>query len=307
VGVTRLPTTSFALLAWMLMAGRAAAQTQYGAFLDAGYLYDTNHPSNHAFRSRGTTWHVDEWDVNMMGVSLKKKPSEQSRWGEELIVQGGKDAELFGFSATAPNIAGATTLRHFGLANVSYLAPAGRGLTLQGGIFNSFIGYDGLYAKDNFTYTRPWGADFTPYLMLGVNASYPLTDKLTGTAFVLNGYWHLAAANHVPSTGAQLAYAVDPRVTVKETVLVGPHQSNTALGNWRYLSDTIVEHKTERLTVAAEYQLSAERVDTAGRPRALWMAGQLPIQWRSAAPGASRFARSLPGIGTGAGRSRSST
>lgn len=257
---------------------------QYGAFLDAGYLYDGNHPSNHVFRSRGTTWHVDEWDVNMTGAYLKKKPSTASRWGEELIVQAGRDAELFGFSATAPNMRGATRLRHIGLANVSYLAPAGRGLTVQAGIFNSFIGYDGLYAKDNFTYTRPWGADFTPYLMLGVNASYPFNDKLTGTFLLLNGYWHLAHANNVPSTGGQLAYAVNPRVMVKQTVLWGPHQSNTALRNWRFISDTIVERKIDRVTVAGEYQVSAERVDAAGNPRALWMAGQVPIHWKVRGP-----------------------
>src|SRR5580765_1832745 len=178
----------------------------YGAFVDVGYLRDFNEPSNHLFRSRGTTFHVDEWDLNMAGAYVKKKTLESSRWGTELLVQGGKDEEVFGFSATAPNLAGADWLGHFGLANVSYLAPVGTGLTLQGGIFASFIGYDSLYAKDNFNYTRPWGADFTPYLMTGVNASYAVTDKATATAFVVNGYWHLADANDVPTSGAQISY-----------------------------------------------------------------------------------------------------
>ena len=81
-------------------------------------------------------------------------------------------------------------------------------------MFSSLIGYDSLYAKDNLTYTRPWGADYTPYLMLGVNASYPVTDALTATGFVLNGYWHLANANRVPSVGGQLAYKASDRITV---------------------------------------------------------------------------------------------
>ena len=106
-----------------------------------------------------------------------------------------------------PYIDGYRVLRQLGPTNVSYLAPVGKGLTIQGGIFSSFIGYDSLYAKDNFNYTRPWGADFTPYFMLGVNASYPLTEKVTGTFFVVNGYWHLANANSVPSFGGQAAIA----------------------------------------------------------------------------------------------------
>src|SRR5947208_1154155 len=141
-------------------------------------------------------------------------------------------------AAPAQNIDGFKWLRHLGPTNVSYIAPVGKGLTLQGGIFASLIGYDSLYAKDNFNYTRPWGADFTPYLMMGVNASYPFNDRLTGAVFVINGYWHLANANSVPSSGGQLAYKATPQVTVKETVLWGPHQTDTSLKYWRSLSDT---------------------------------------------------------------------
>src|SRR5215472_9819692 len=191
---------------------------QYGGFFDFAYLEDFDDPANHLFRSRGTTFHVNEWDVNMAAIYLRKTASESSRWGTELTLQAGKDSAIFGFSATAPNLPGSKWLRHLGPTDISYLAPVGKGLTLQGGIFSSFIGYDSLYAKDNFTYTRPWGADFTPYLMLGVNAQYPFTAKLTGTVFVISGYWHLADANAVPSSGGQLAYKATNHVTVKETV-----------------------------------------------------------------------------------------
>jgi Putative beta-barrel porin-2, OmpL-like. bbp2 len=251
----------------------------YGGFVDAAYLLDFNHPANHIFRSRGTTWHVDKVYLNMATVYAKKKATEQSRWGVELTAQAGKDTEVFGFSATAPNVGGFKFLRHLGPTNVSYLAPVGKGLSIQGGIFNSFIGYDSLYAKDNFNYTRPWGADFTPYLMIGVNANYPFTKKLTGSFFVINGYWHLAHANNVPSWGGQIAYAANPRVTVKETILVGPHQRNTSLKYWRSLSDTIIERKTDKITFAFEYIYSSERVLAPGNPRALMMSSQFPIHW----------------------------
>ncbi|MCZ2076647.1 MAG: porin, partial [Bryobacterales bacterium] len=263
-------------------SGTLAAQTsewKYGGFADLGYLLDFNHPANKVFRSRGTTWHTDAIHLNMTAAYLKKQASVDSRWGVELTAQAGKDAELFGFSATAPNIDGYRILRHLGPTNVSYLAPVGKGLTVQGGIFGSLIGYDSLYAKDKFEYTRPWGADFTPYFMMGVNASYPFNEKVTGTLFVVNGYWHLADANSVPSLGGQLAYRPTPNVTIKETILFGPHQANTAFGYWRFLTDTIVERKTGRFTFAFEYIYSGERVDTAGRPRAIIMSGQAPVHF----------------------------
>jgi putative OmpL-like beta-barrel porin-2 len=256
----------------------------FGGFVDLAYLNALQDPVNRLFRSRGTAWHVDDLYLNMTGAYAKTKPSADSRWGTELLVHTGKDDEIFGFSATAPNLEGSNWLRHLGLANVSYLAPVGNGLTLQGGVFSSLIGYDSLYAKDNFNYTRPWGADFTPYLMLGVNASYPLSDKLTGTFSVVNGYWHLANANSVPSSVVQLAYKPAPEVTVKETVLAGPHQPDTSFEFWRVLSDTIVERRVDKFTIAGEFQLATERVDVTDPFRAWWASAQLPVRWNVQGP-----------------------
>lgn len=261
-----------------------ASEWQYGGFADMAYLLDFNHPANRLFRSRGTAFHVNGLELDMTAAYLRKKASEQSRWGTEITLQAGKDSEVFGFSPTAPNFAGFRFLRHLGPTNMSYLAPVGKGLSIQGGIFNSLIGYDSLYAKDNFAYTRPWGADFTPYLMMGVNASYPLASKLTGTLALVNGYWHLANANSVPSSVGQLAWQLSDHVTLKQTVLAGPHQQNTDFEFWRFLSDTIGEWKRKQVTVALEYQFASERVDSARRPRALWMSSQLPVHWNVHGP-----------------------
>ncbi len=217
--------------------------------------------------------------MNIAAAYLRKTTSESSRWGFELTTQAGQDTRIFGFSATAPNLPGFRGLRHLGPTDVSFLAPVGKGLTVQAGIFSSLIGYDSLYAKDNFNYTRPWGADLTPYLMMGVNASYPFTQKLTGAVFVVNGYFHLADANSVPSSGGQLAYKLTGRTTLKETALYGPAQSDTSLEFWRFLSDSIAEWKTDQITIAFEYQAGTEKLALPANRRALWMGAQLPVHW----------------------------
>jgi putative OmpL-like beta-barrel porin-2 len=265
-------------------AQEPSSALQYGGFVDLADLNSFNDPANHLFRNRGTTPRVDEWDVNMAAAWLKKPALPSSRVGIELTVQGGEDSKIFGFSSTAPKLRGADALLHLGPTDASYLAPIGKGLTIQGGIFSSLIGYDSLYAKDNFSATRPWGADYTPYLMLGVNASYPVSDQLTVTGAVVNGYWHLAHANDAPSLVGQAAYKATERLSLKETVLYGSHQPSTALEFWRVLSDTIVERKSDRGTAAFEYQLGWEKVDAPGTPRALWMSAQLPIRWTVRGP-----------------------
>src|SRR5579884_4277645 len=63
----------------------------YGAFLDGAYTLDFNFPSNHLFRNRSTAPRVNEGDLNMAAIYVKKDVSEVSRWGTELLVQGGED------------------------------------------------------------------------------------------------------------------------------------------------------------------------------------------------------------------------
>jgi len=249
-----------------------------GGTLAVSFLNSNDDPANHLFRTRGTTPTVDEWSVDMAMITAKKASAAASRWGVELTAQTGGDTDTFGFSPTAPNIAGAEWLRRLGPTNVSYLAPLGRGLTIQGGIFSSLIGYDSLYAKDNFAYTRPWGADFTPYFMLGANVAYPFTDKFTLTGFVVNSYFHLSRPNSVPNVGAQVARALTPQLSLKETGMFGSHQADAGLSHWRTLSDTTLERKWKRATVAGEVQLATETVAETG-DRASWVSAQVPIHF----------------------------
>ena len=70
-------------------------QWQYGGFVDLGYLFDFNHPANDVFRSRGTDWHVDDLYLNMAGAYIKKRTSEQSRWGAELLTRPWQSGKLY--------------------------------------------------------------------------------------------------------------------------------------------------------------------------------------------------------------------
>lgn len=257
----------------------------YGGFIDLGYSLNFNFPENHVFRNRSTTPRVNELDLNMGGIYVRKDATDQSRWGMELLGQGGQDAKEFGFGVNLPKVQGSDALRHFGRANVSYLAPVGNGLLLQAGLFNSFIGNDSLYAKDNFNYTRSWIADYSPYLMFGVNAQYAFSDKWSGAFFIINEYFHLQNANSVPSYGAQVAYKPGVSWTFKETIYYGPDQSDTSLRYWRSFSDSIVEWKVnDDVTLVGEYQVGTQEMAAPGNPRVFYMGAALPMRWHIGGP-----------------------
>lgn len=266
-------------------AGVDSRLWHYGAYVDVAYILNFNFPENHLWRNRATAARHNEFAPNMALAYLHKDVSEASRWGMELGVQGGYDSQNFAFLPGEREVGGADTLRHFHRANVSYLAPVGKGLVVTAGLFNSLIGYESLYAKDNANYTRSWIADNSPYMMFGVNARYPVSDHLTVTAFIVNGYFHLSHPNDQPSYGGQWAYKATSRLTLTQTLYGGPDQNNTALEFWRLFANHIIEWKGDDLTLAASYDIGTENIaNRPGNPRAFVTGGSAVARWHVTGP-----------------------
>ena len=159
-------------------AAESTSDWHYGAYVDLSYIVNFNFPESHLWRSRSTASRHNELAPNMGYVYVRKDTNEASRWGMELGIQGGYDSKDFGYLQGERKVDGADTWRHLQRANVAYLAPVGNGLTITAGLFNSVIGYESLYAKDNASYTRSWIADYSPYMMFGVNAKYPVLSLI---------------------------------------------------------------------------------------------------------------------------------
>jgi hypothetical protein len=258
---------------------------RYGAYLDLSYIVNFNFPDNDLCRSRATSNRHNELAPNMGLAYARKNATTESRWGGEFGFQGGHDSKDFAFLPGEQKVGAADTLRHVHRANLSYLLPVNKGLTITAGLFNSLIGYESLYAKDNANYTRSWIADNSPYMMFGVNARYPVSDNLTITAFVVNGYFHLSHPNDQPSYGAQWAYKITPRLTAIQTTYWGPDQTKTSLEFWRLYGNHILEWKGDDLTIAASYDIGTENIaDQPGSPRTFVMGGNMVVKWHLNGP-----------------------
>lgn len=279
------------LLSWSSGEARAESERQeaddwhYSGFVDLSYAVNFNFPENHRFRSRTTTERSNEFAPNMAVAYVRKDVSSASRWGLELGVQGGYDSKGFAFLPGEDKVGGADTLRHLSRANVSYLAPVGNGLTVTAGLFNSFVGYESLYARENANYSRSWIADNTPYMMFGMNARYPVNDAVTVAGFLINSYFHLSHPNSQPSYGGQVVWKASPRIKITETVYAGPDQRDTAFEFWRFYSDFNVEWKRDALTVALSYDIGTEGIaGRPGSPRAFITGGAIFTRWEIAGP-----------------------
>jgi hypothetical protein len=257
----------------------------YGGFVDLSYPINFNFPENHRWRSRSTVPRHNELAPNMAVAYVRKDISAESSWGMELGLQGGYDSKDFAFLQGEKEVAGADTLRHVHRANASYLAPLGKGLTVTAGLFNSLIGYESLYARDNFNYTRSWIADYTPYMMFGAKASYPVSEELTATLFMINSYFHLSHPNDQPSYGFQGAWKPTSRFTLTETFYAGPDQTDADLKFWRTYLNSIAEWKGDAVTVALSYDIGTENIaGRPGDPRAFVMGSALFARWNVSGP-----------------------
>lgn len=260
----------------------------YGGFLDLSYAVDFNFPENHLWRSKATTPRVNELAPNMALAYIRKDISPSSSWGMEFSVQAGYDSDALVTQAVRERekpISGADTLRHFSRANVSYLVPMGKGLTVTAGLFNSYIGYESLYSKYNPNYTRSYMADNSPYIMFGLQARYPVSDTVVVGLYAINAYSYLSHINDHLSYGTQVAWKLHPNLTFTENLYYGPDQTNTALEFWRFFSDSILEWQRNPVTLAVAYDIGTENAaEQPGHPRTFWTGAALFARWNVQGP-----------------------
>lgn len=260
----------------------------YGAFLDTSYALDFNFPANHRWRSKSTTPRVNEFAPNMALAYVRKDVTHDSPWGMEFGIQGGYDTNGLvpqPVSDRERPVSGADTLRHFSRANISYLIPVGRGLTVTAGQFNSYIGYQSLYSKYNLNYTRSYMADNAPYIMFGLQARYSVNDNLVIGLYAINGYTYLSHINDQLSYGTQIAWKIHPDLTFTENFYYGPDQAHTALEFWRFFSDSILEWQRKQLILAVAYDFGTEQAaEQIGNPRTFWTGAALFARWNIHGP-----------------------
>ncbi|MHC9064230.1 outer membrane beta-barrel protein [Nitrospira sp. CMX1] len=268
----------------------SAAQSDwhYGGAIDVGYAVDFNFPENRLWRSKFTTYSVNEPALNMAVGYIRKDVSAQSRWGIEFGLQEGNDIEGLVPSIVPERdrpIGYAEQLKHFSRANISFLAPIGNGVKVTAGLFNSYIGYQSIYSRYNLNYTRSYMADNAPYFMFGLGAYYPVNPNVQIGLYVINGYNYLSHINNQPSYGTQMVWKPFSRLTLIENLYYGPDQANTAMEFWRVFSDSILEWKDGPVTLAVAYDIGTENAaEHPGHPRTVWMAGVFGASWNISGP-----------------------
>lgn len=261
----------------------SSSDWHYGAYLDLNYAANFNTSEPHAWRNKLTTHRLSTFSPDMGLVYVSKTATEDSRWGVELGGQGGYDTG--GQVPATGKLGGADILQYVAHANLSYLAPIGNGVKLVGGLFNSFIGYESMYAKDNFNYTRGWIADYSPYFLIGGGAQYPVNDQIDVGLYLVTDYDYLNYTNSQPKYAWQSVWRVNPNLKLMQNAFVGPEQTQTAFQYWRGFLNTMVEWSESDYTLALVYDIGSERnASSSAHTQDLWMGSALFTRWNVSGP-----------------------
>jgi len=243
--------------------------TTLSGFVDVYYGYNSNQPANRTTALRNFDINSGQFGLNMIELIADKATSTDSRVGYHVALGFGQAMNLVnGFEAVSPNVPTTPSFpiptetnfdQYLKEGYIEYLAPTGKGLTIDFGKFVTNAGAEVIETKDNWNYSR--GLLFSwaiPYYHFGVRAKYAFNGKVALTGFLLNGWNNVVDNNTGKTTGFTLALTPTKKLSLYENYYVGPEQGNNN-GKFRHLTDTVLAYNaTSKLSLMANYDYGYE-------------------------------------------------
>jgi hypothetical protein len=216
---------------------------------DAYMIGNANRPPDGDNLLRNFDTRSGELRLNYVEMAFERKASDQQLIGFRADVGAGPTAKMVGAPEPGPD-----PLKYLQQAYVSVRAPIGSGLTVDAGKFVTPAGAEVIETQDNWNYSRSllfaWAI---PYYHAGVRASYAVSDTVTATGFVLNGWNNVKDNNSSKTVAAQVLIAPTPRISIAGLWIGGAEQ--TDLDGWRNLLDAVV---TVEITPKVKLQVNAD-------------------------------------------------
>ncbi|MBS1796119.1 MAG: porin [Acidobacteria bacterium] len=192
--------------------------------IDGYYAYNFNRPYNRFNPLRAYDASADSFSLGQASVVVENAPNVEKgrRFGFRLDLQFGQATQTV--QGNPANELRPEIYRPVWQAYGTYVAPVGKGLTLDFGKWAGALGYETNYAKDNFNYSRSYFFNYLPYYHTGLRASYPLTDKLTAVYWLVNGAQQSEDFNNSKSQAILLTYKPTNKIILQGNYYVGQEQ-----------------------------------------------------------------------------------
>ena len=266
-------------------------RTTVNLTIDGYYGYNFNRPAGGINLLRAYDVTGNSFSLSQAAVVIEQAPDVPAgrRFGMRLDLQYGQATETV--QGNAGNEPRPQVYRNVWQAYGTYVAPIGKGVTVDFGKFAGALGYETNYTKDNFNYSRAYFFNYLPFYHFGFRASYPVSDKLTAMYWLVNGANQSEDFNGFKSQALLLTYKPTKRVTVQANYYAGQEQRdrNPALnptfasfptqpglstdlirpvlrGRFHVLDAYATFNITDKLTLALEGDYVINRIQTNSAP-----------------------------------------
>lgn len=253
-------------------AKEPAPSITVGAFVETYFGWNFNEPENGVTAFRG-------FDARHNSFALSNAVVD-TRWSAgaisgRLALQTGDTPDIYyGAEATSD-------VRHILEATVAWKAPVGKGLTLDGGIFLSPIGPEGMPVKDNWNWSRSTLFFGLPFYHAGMRATYAVGERWNVTGGVYNGWNNVTDTNGKKSISLQGFYTKPDKITASILYFGGVERPRGAPEGqpWRNLFDS---HITVTVSPALSIQAHADGgFEDTTFGRASWRAAALAARLKA--------------------------
>jgi hypothetical protein len=174
------PATIEATNAWL-------KDTTVSFYFDGYYAWNTNRPLGRINLLRAYDATANNFSINQTGLIVERAADAAAgkRWGYRFDLMHGQATETL--QGGAQNEVRPQVYRNVFQAYGTYIAPLGNGLTADFGKWSSVLSAEGNYTKDQINYSRSYFFNFLPYYHMGFRATYPVSDKLSLSYWLVNG------------------------------------------------------------------------------------------------------------------------
>lgn len=161
--------------------------TTLNFYFDGYYMWSTNRPLGRINLLRAYDATANNFSINQTGMMVERIPNVAAgrRWGYRLDLMYGQATEIL--QGNAQNEPRPQAYRPLFQGYGTYIAPIGKGLTVDYGKWASALGFENNYNKDQINYSRSYFFHFLPFYHMGFRNTYTVNDKLSLGYWLVNG------------------------------------------------------------------------------------------------------------------------
>lgn len=211
--------------------------------VDAGYVYDFNHPKDDTIGGSAEVFRSQEFNLTQLGVG---GDFHYDNVRGRLMTQFGM------YSQTQPRNDASPTRGQWGLDGAyRYLAEAYggyhfnamHGINVDAGIFMSYIGLFSWYNFDNWAYQPSYVSSNTPFFFNGLRVQFYPSAKLKIEPWLINGWQSYGRFNNRLGFGFQVAYRPTGSIAIVSNGYMLGADTLGQPGRIRYHSDSSIQIK----------------------------------------------------------------